>query len=95
MFVSDRGFIKADGEYEEMPGDLPPALTQSLLTPNGFTYSSEDFDFCWRARKLGYKIALNTDLVVGHLQMIDLAHFFQAAGKAAYRSHMRSSMEVA
>ena len=90
-----REFIGPDDKNNKLPKDSPPSITETHYTPNGFTHVSEDFDFCWRARKLGFKVTLCSDIVVGHLATLDLAHLFQAENNSAYRSHMRSCKEVA
>ena len=55
----------------------PPAIFRFQKKSNGGYRSGEDEDFCVRARRIGYSVALHTGIEVGHLRLIDIAHIFK------------------
>jgi hypothetical protein len=49
-----------------------PAIFRTPLDLNGKTLSTEDIDFCERAKKLGYSVKVKLDVVGGHRKLVDL-----------------------
>lgn len=49
-----------------------PAVFRYLWKPDGFTNMGEDWDFTYRASKLGYRVRFVRDVEVGHLKPLDL-----------------------
>jgi len=52
--------------------DAPPAIFKFRRKPSGRWEMGEDYDFCIRAKRLGYSIKLRMTSVCGHLKTIDL-----------------------
>jgi hypothetical protein len=52
--------------------DGEPILFQTVRRRDG-TLESEDIDFTWRARQLGYKVVLDGSVRCGHEKTVDLA----------------------
>jgi len=50
----------------------PPAVFRTQYLPNGQVTHGEDYDFCRRARALGYSVKVNMDARFGHHHTIDL-----------------------
>lgn len=67
-------FTRRDGSHHdtsEIDGPEIPSIFSYRTAPNGVCELGEDVDFCYRARKLGYTVAVYCDLVVGHLHQQD------------------------
>lgn len=60
------------GETRTLDADDAPPIFRTVRKPNGKTHSGEDFDFCLRARALGYSIAVQMDARFGHVKATDL-----------------------
>jgi len=52
-------------------GALPPVF-RFQFKPDGRALQGEDFDFCIRAKRLGYSIKFHSGLVCGHLKYVDI-----------------------
>lgn len=62
------------GAQQTISGDPeePPAIFRTVRKPNGRTLYGEDFDFCLRAKALGYSVAIQMDARFGHVKPSDL-----------------------
>lgn len=62
------------GAQQTIAGDPeePPAIFRTLRKPNGRTLYGEDFDFCLRAKALGYSVAVQMNARFGHVKPNDL-----------------------
>lgn len=60
------------GAVQQLGPDEPPPIFRTVRKPNGKTLYGEDFDFCLRARALGYSIAVQMDARFGHVKPTDL-----------------------
>jgi hypothetical protein len=75
---SGTGYLVIDGKVlrdERMQfkrEDGTPYWFRSQETPDGHTIQSEDIDFTWRAKCLGYRILANSGVKVGHVKEVDL-----------------------
>jgi hypothetical protein len=72
----DPHFTRRDGTKHKLPENAPPPIFAFKTMPNGVCELSEDMDFCYRARKLGYSVKLHTGVLVGHVRLVDLAYLF-------------------
>jgi hypothetical protein len=61
-----------DGQKHELSDKDAPPIFRLLLRPNGEIHLGEDFDFCIRARRLGYTVRTHYGIKCGHLKSIDL-----------------------
>lgn len=60
------------GEKGMLSEDEPPAVFQWPRYPNGKTMMTDDFDFCYRARSLGYSLKIHPVVRCGHKKRVDL-----------------------
>lgn len=51
----------------------PPAFFRNVYAANGVRHRGLDVDFCYRARELDYKVAINWKAHVGHYKRVDLS----------------------
>jgi hypothetical protein len=54
--------------------DWGPPIFRTPAKPNGHEMTTEDLDFCWRAKQLGYSISFGANLAVGHRKEVNLEH---------------------
>ena len=84
MIVKRRVFEDADmvlgREWTHMDGSLRDDTDEELIPYFRNTYSAvgkykggNDVDFCLRARRLGYDVQVNTNVLCGHRKSIDLS----------------------
>ena len=59
------------GDLAQEP-DEAPAIFRYWMKPNGQTLIGEDFDFCIRAKRLGYSIKVRLKSQCGHYKTVDL-----------------------
>jgi len=72
----DGSYIRPDGVAMESDPDEPAAIFRYSVKPNGRLISGEDYDFCRRARQLGFEIKLNMDIFCGHQKVVDIGKVF-------------------
>jgi hypothetical protein len=77
MMVIDRK-VFTDARMNLAPAGGPPILFRHTYNADGSLALGEDMDFCWRARRLGYRIVADTSVRAGHLKEIDLEEYRQA-----------------
>ena len=66
---------KVKDEADE--GDVPIPIFRFHRRPSGRWEMGEDYDFCIRAKKLGYSIKIRMKSICGHLKTIDLNEAFE------------------
>ena len=76
-------YARPDGKVAVLTDEEPKVRFQYHTRPNGRLIMGEDYNFCWRARKLGYKVKANLDVFCGHLKNMDLAKMFDIQHFAA------------
>ena len=67
-------FTRLDGRRHTLTETDPPPLFQTRTLPNGEVDLGEDVDFCLRAKKLGYRVAVDTGIEVGHVKPFDIRY---------------------
>jgi hypothetical protein len=77
MLYSPR-FRHADGSWMRLEKHDAPPIFRYRWKPNGGSLFTEDFDFCYRASKLGYKVKLESDVICGHVKTVDVMEMFHA-----------------
>ncbi len=55
----------------------PPPIFRYQRKANGECESGEDFDFCIRAKRLGYSVKLHGGIEVGHMRDTDILHIMK------------------
>jgi hypothetical protein len=65
-------YLTFDDRMERLDDDDAPAIFREVRKPNGQLDMSEDLDFCWRARKLGYKVMVNHGVKCNHVKEVDV-----------------------
>lgn len=80
----DSTWTRLDGTTKTLQPDDPPPIFRFHTKPNGDCDCGEDFGFCWKARKAGYSVKLDTRIFLGHLKWVDLGNLF----------HIRAYMQV-
>ena len=75
----DTKYITGDGRIadEKDDKDAPPAIFRFLRRPSGRWELGEDYDFCIRAKRLGYTIRIRMKSICGHLKTVDLNEAFR------------------
>jgi hypothetical protein len=68
-------YIRQDGKKMKVASEEPSALFWDATKPYGESIMGEDYEFCWRARKLGYTVKLHDGVRCGHLKRIDIRDF--------------------
>ena len=71
-----------DQANEQGQKDWGPPVFRFLRKPNGAPLRGEDLDFCWRAKQLGYKVAVNVQVGFGHLKPVNLDEIVEVANRA-------------
>lgn len=69
---------------EEGQDGWAPPIFRTLYKPNGAVVRSEDFDFVWRAKNLGYRLACHLGAGFGHIKTVnldDVARSISSAGE--------------
>jgi hypothetical protein len=68
-----------DGKFldEADDKDAPEPIFRFLRRPSGRWELGEDYDFCIRAKRLGYSIKIRMKSICGHLKTIDLNDAFE------------------
>ncbi len=72
-------YITPDGKMGDLADepDEAPAIFRYWMKPNGQTLQGEDFDFCIRAKRLGYSVKIRGKSQCGHLKTVDLNDAFK------------------
>lgn len=66
------GYIAFDGTPSEIGDDDAPPVFREVRKPNGQLDISEDLDFCFRAKRLGYRIAVHHGAKCHHHKRVDV-----------------------
>lgn len=74
-----RDFIRRDGKPDRLNDDEPPAIFKYHYLPNGGTNMGEDFDFSYRASKLGYRVVYDGRVVCDHVKTIPILELIERA----------------
>lgn len=64
--------VLSDERLQVAPDCTPPALFHTPRQPNGKVGGTEDMEFCGRARRLGYRLLVDTGVRWGHMKFGDL-----------------------
>lgn len=90
-------YMGLDGEMKDyMDENLPdnpkwaPPVFRHAWKPGGDELRSEDIDFCWRARKLGYSMLGDFAAHCGHLKVVDAAMVATTIASASVIGYMRA-----
>jgi len=77
-------YMTSDGKMKDLKDDPtePPPIFCFKRKPNGFWEMGEDYDFCIRAKRLGYSIKIRMKSICGHLKTIDLKDAFERTERA-------------
>jgi hypothetical protein len=65
-------YVRGDGVTCHLPDNAPPPVFQQPVCPNGHATMGEDYDFCVRAGRLGYKTVIAPSFRCGHLKNVDV-----------------------
>lgn len=65
-------YITFDGDLACLDPGEPPAIFREVRAPNGRMTMTEDYDLCYRAKKLGYSIVVDHGIKCGHWKQIDV-----------------------
>jgi len=84
-------YTRLDGTKTRLRDDEAPPIFRFHTKPNGDCDIGEDFAFCWKARRLGYSVKLDTRILMGHLKSVDLSRLFTV--KAYMAAHFGSLEE--
>jgi hypothetical protein len=78
MYYS-RDFVRPDGRKDRLNDDEAPCIFQYHYLPNGGTNMGEDFDFTYRASKLGYRVRYDGRVVCDHVKQMALLEVIERA----------------
>ncbi len=78
MYYS-RDYIRRDGKPDRLNDDEPPAIFQYHYLPHGGTMMGEDFDFTYRASKLGYRVRYDGRVICDHVKTMALLEVIERA----------------
>lgn len=70
-----------------------PPVFRTPRKPNGQEMTTEDLDFCWRAKQLGYSVKFAPGVAVGHVKEVNLDHVGMLM-KKVLEAERRSAVEV-
>ena len=76
----------ADANVDEGGPEFAPAVFQWRRAPNGASIMGEDFDFCERAKALGYSIQVDLNARCGHYKSINIDEAGDLAGHVLARA---------
>jgi hypothetical protein len=62
--------------------------------PNGAYEATEDIDFCYRAKKLGYRLMVDYGVKSGHIKQVDVLDIAKYSVEA-YENGFRDALEAA
>lgn len=65
-------YVSPDNRLHSLQESEAPAIFQYIRKPNGETLLGEDYEFCYRARRLNYKVMLHRGIRTGHMKTVDL-----------------------
>lgn len=85
MVIRRKVFKEPRMLLDDAPTDFPPFFRDVSL-PNGRRVCTEDFDFCCRAKDLGYSVKVDWRCAAGHLKGCDIRQFFSVAVRTASES---------
>ena len=68
--------------------DAPPVF-RATYKPNGEILRGEDLDYTWRAKQLGYTVAMHTGVNCGHAKTINLDDIGRIAATAVQAAYER------
>lgn len=74
-----RDFIRMDGKPDRLGDNEPPAIFRYHYLPHGGTLMGEDYDFCYRASKLGYRVRHDGRVVCDHVKTMALLEVIERA----------------
>jgi len=78
MYYS-RDFIRPDGKEDRLDDAEPPAIFRYHHLPHGGTLMGEDFDFSYRASKLGYRVRYDGRVICDHIKTMALLEVIERA----------------
>ena len=71
-----------DGSIQALADHEPLPIFREVRKPNGQLAATEDLDFCYRAKALGYSVAVHHGVVCGHVKELNLLRVMDwAAGR--------------
>jgi hypothetical protein len=76
-------YERRDGTIMQLQDSEPPPLFQFHRKPNGAVNMGEDFDFTYRAAKLGYSVKIVPSIVCGHIKTRDILELIQRVPRQA------------
>lgn len=71
MYYS-RNYTSWTGRPKRLPDSAPGGIFLNRHKPNGQYDATEDLDFCYRAKKLGYTLKVDYAVKCGHLKQADV-----------------------
>ena len=89
-----RDFLYRDGRKGRLSDDAPPPIFQFHRLPNGDINMGEDWDFCYRASKLGYRVRYDGRVLCDHAKTVGLLEVIEKA-KQQWEAEHTASLSVA
>lgn len=77
---------EVDGNEDAGSGDYAPAIFRWLRAPSGMSIIGEDFDFCTRAKALGYSVQVDLNARCGHFKAINIDEAGDLAAQVTTRA---------
>lgn len=77
-----REYTTFTGERRTLGDDTPVSVFLNKHTPNGGFDATEDLDFCFRAKKLGYSLKVDYAIKSGHLKQVDVMNIAKYSVRA-------------
>ena len=90
--VISRKVIEHFAKDAEKDEDGTPAIFKWPKKCTGKSATSDDFDFCMRAKEVGFNIKVHTGVRWGHLKLKDLQDVYEQL-KSAWKAGYEESME--
>ena len=74
-----RDYVRPDGRADRLGDEEPPSIFRYNWLPNGDTMMGEDFDFSYRASRLGYRVRYDGRVVCDHVKTLAMLELLDRA----------------